>query len=120
MIKANELRIGNWIEAVAPMGNYYMKMYSVNFESLENHPDSANPIPLTPEILEKCGFTLKKLGYNDCYRKPFKTATFLLYAHSGRYYFTCFEVNHETEIKCLHQLQNLYYALTGEELNIPL
>ena len=56
MIKANELRIGNWYEwsEFSSIGQGYDKV------TLENHALSYHklikPIPLSPEILEKAGF----------------------------------------------------------------
>jgi hypothetical protein len=142
MIAANELRIGNWIEAVAPMGNYYMKMYSVNFESLENNPDSANPIPLTPELLEKCGFIKKDPIVDSKYasteyeldisakikgeNRQLFVGTVLninIPSHKKGYCFVSHTVDNywgSNNITHLHQLQNLYFALTGEELEVNL
>lgn len=65
-------------------------------------------IPLTSEILEKCGF------------KPFakdwvKSGIIIHTRKRG------FVINKRIPIiKSIHQLQNLYFALTGEELTVNL
>jgi hypothetical protein len=77
------------------------------------------PIPLSPEILEKAGFRL------DVYRYMHPlTNTILVLKHNmlvqsmGTGYDDIPEdIPH---IKYLHQLQNLIFALCGEELNITL
>jgi hypothetical protein len=77
------------------------------------------PIPLTAELLEKCGFEKDGI-YPD--GKSF--------VFNGKYYLTgtwfkvhtscgTFKVLNEN-IEYLHQLQNLIFALTGKELEIKL
>lgn len=107
-MKAEELRIGNWIEAVASMGNYPMKMTEYNFVSLINNPNCANPIVLTPEILEKCGFV------SNPYQNRFELGQVHIQYCGVRNMFWI--ENYSAELKSLHQLQNLTYALTGEEI----
>lgn len=72
------------------------------------------PIPLTPEWLGKCGFNRINHveGYSffakkGCCIDIYENKT-LLWGHVSY------------AIKYLHQLQNLYHALTGEELTITL
>lgn len=59
MIKANELRIGNWLkvygEFTEVMDIGTDKCWSC-FWSEAINVEYFEPIPLTPEILEKCGF----------------------------------------------------------------
>ena len=119
MIQANELRLGNWFQS-----NIYQQVALETLEYLLNPnfaPHSAvKPIPLTPEILEKCGF--------ECVSHGLTTIT---YVHKGlpEYGRTCYwhaeigELNLNyiaIGVKYLHQLQNLYFALTGEELEVNL
>ena len=109
-MNANEIRVGNWF--------YYhdqdlpFKWYASDFEHVET--TQARPIPLTPEILEKAGFndfytiSIFDAYKNDviiCYDNQEK-----VFAIGGNWY----------KAEYLHQLQNLYFALTGEELNIEL
>lgn len=129
MIKPNELRIGNKLNYTGLGNSYYPTGIITVEEVLSNgvnlsHGDltvyeaeKLHPIPLTPQILEKCGFkdvhgeyvTLEGIGiYND-----------------GDDYWFCDEDAHEGNViyygngfQYVHQLQNLFFALTGEELEI--
>ena len=76
------------------------------------------PIPHTPEILEQAGFCKKMLGplqyfdkgYNPITRDPLVT---LEWSEQLGYFFYH---NAGHPIRYVHQLQNLYLVLTGEEL----
>lgn len=100
MIPANELRIGNWVK---------ISQHQTTVSHIMGDEDFFEPIPLTPQILEKCWFRLHKdLVY--------------IYKHHARIRITkqlelLLDGNLWVELKYLHQLQNLYFALTGEELN---
>jgi hypothetical protein len=106
MIKANELRIGNWVkfpftgpEQVGEIirleqdsgenNEYYIS--SIN-DRFPRHIKTIEPIEITPEILGKVKF--KGYGFNV--------------------YSALKKINY------LHELQNIYFALTGEELEIEL
>ena len=83
--------------------------------------EGVEPIPLTPEILEKAGFeefpdSSGLYGYEaftkgNCYVEISPTRGIGVSIGS---------METAQSIKYLHQLQNLYFALTGEELNIKL
>ena len=119
-MKANELRIGNW---VMYEGNKY-QVLADDFGWLQYDNHEATPIPLTPEILEKAGFEKREwLFFNQNFydKKP------LTYdCTDGRIYYESDETDEIGEkygvnfyhIKSLHSLQNLIFALTGEELDI--
>lgn len=159
MIRANELRIGNIVYAQEnqtlpkDVRNNYPKG-NIEVEDIIQHDginmcrcdcaayrfEDIEPIPLTPELLVKCGFyrTIDKVKYPnsiDELRLPivtdeFKKYTFksmsLIFSHSGDFGFNYIHdindgntVDDDTylpNIKYMHQLQNLYFALTGEEL----
>jgi hypothetical protein len=106
-MKANELRVGNWI--IGCNGKYF-QIFEDGMEILmgaRNYGDF-DPIPLTPEILEKAGF---EKGLNGYFFRG--GVEYNLKRHMLEGFGYC-------EILYVHQLQNLYYALTGEELNIEL
>lgn len=130
-MEVNEFRIGNWI--VYKYENGYHQVdevrrqpvldgyyYSVN----KKLPEHIQPIPLSPEILEKCGFAKEVLSY-VWYRLTvnedfiisirFDRENDIVYISSRSNVFCL-----PTSIKHLHQLQNLYFALTQTELNIVL
>lgn len=105
MIQSNELRIGNYVsteihgigfvEAIS--GNDIL--YSRNYDSIPLQ--QFNSITLTREIVSKLDLFPVVLDKQD-----------------GVYWM---DFNWDTiEIKYLHQLQNLYFALTGKELEINL
>ena len=114
-MKVNELRVGNWVlEFGHPL------QISLNNGDLW-HTDNFNGIPLTPEILEQCGFKRDKLGH---WRKNMnKSKFFILRGREWHYktgYLDTLSVMHYDNCKMsyLHQLQNIYFALIGEELEI--
>ena len=123
-MKANELRLGNLINTqngveeicTIYIGSFITETCS-SFEYCE-------PIPLTEEWLLKFGF--KKIGTNDFYDDLYHFGNG---THNG-FYFSLSGVavvgwndyyDHHQEVgdcQYVHQLQNLYFALTGEELTI--
>lgn len=139
MVKANELKIGNLVQLTAKEINKYLTKKPVKYQEVENiydfginispgyegtadaefDMDGIEGIPLTPEILIKAGF--KKVGRYaigggsyHIYQKG--KIEFLMIKDPGEYTLAFYE----TIIKHVHQLQNLYFALTGTELEIKL
>ena len=135
MIQENELRIGNIVtDQFFDSFKNFIIVKSMNNEGINleiaddgNYPECASyffepdylfgnifGIPLTPSILEKCGF-----------EKDNENERFQLDTDLGLCIYGSIElgvaVNMDYKIvgnavKHLHQLQNLYFALTGEEL----
>jgi len=120
MLKANELRVGNIVSTVK-LNNGIVRgitdekiMVKFKDSTISSNIDFFYPIPLTEEILLKCGFKLSPKGFN--YDK--KRLSICLHCDSyknGRVYFNSWCIS-EKSIDSLHQLQNLYFALTNEEL----
>jgi len=124
-MNANELRLGNWVEANSPM--MQVKEITEHTVGLYMPGSEADPflydiedirhIKLSPEILEKCGFEdmhEKTYGYVE-----FADKLHAIYSTADGYSFHPFCTNDkdcQIKIKFLHQLQNLIFALTGEEL----
>jgi hypothetical protein len=75
------------------------------------------PIPLTKDILLKCGFFVSDLliAKNGISLKHNRNGDYSLPLNNSRG-----EVCRVIVIEYLHQLQNLYFTLIGEELNINL
>jgi hypothetical protein len=136
VIQATELRIENWIYGVyAPFGKEESREYiQVGIEEMKLAVGVLSvmavyhePIPLTPEILEKVGFVIDN---NGSYWKSLGTHYLEFIITNGWYYpvyAQLAEVSSEAECKVglnriqfVHQLQNLYFVLVGEELNISL
>jgi len=115
MIAANELRIGNKV--------LYGNVYTIdNGMQIHNYYKSFNPIPLTPEILEKAGWLWNE-ECNSFEKYPNGDARMNLQKKfNGGYTMFNYVIKAliAENIWHLHQLQNLYFALTGEELSINL
>ena len=116
-MKTNELRIGNWVEHNQPKRGYYTTVqgstFSVNVEKL------FKPIPLTEEWLLKFGFCDQN-GYlihleNELPIDLVYKDGVVSLEDSNELVTSTYFLN---KIKHVHQLQNLYFALTGEELTI--
>ncbi len=78
--------------------------------------DRCAPIPITPEWLERLGFTkhhrgnlVLGMGY---FELEFAIKNGWLYLSRNEY------EDMLSHIKYVHQLQNLYFAITGQELTI--
>lgn len=126
MINVKELRIGNWL--IDGHGEYY-QVEVADLALLSTRPDTkeCNPIPLTPEVLEACGF--KKDGFNQYgieLPKTLSCATRKLY-FAGDYLYLeeRVESGKVTDLIAiwnkdlmkefyLHVLMNLYHSLTGK------
>ena len=121
-MKATELRIGNWVEwsgnahSVVIVGEGFVQFRKKNLEKLSKNEGEIKPIPLTEEWLVKFGYAVRKsLGFeayeiNDIYTVYYNTTA------TPNGFEMCFG-DFEIEIKWVHKLQNLHFALTGEELN---
>lgn len=144
MIQAKELRIGDYLQSeTEAWGSSRSKLTYIKVESINNdginistgydgcieHEYSFDVflgkppegIPLTPEILEKCGFVKTLSGsYTIMDEDCWLTTIIGGYNYSKCYSSNTGEFFEVGQVKYLHQLQNLYFALTGEELNIQL
>ncbi len=116
-MKATELRIGNWV------------MYSSKIQVNENkirecvdHPDRFVPITITEEWLERFGFE-KDEEYDEGGLVDYRWILM-----NGSLEFVSFWNSEEitgvnqpqtgVDVEYVHTLQNLYFALTGQELTI--
>jgi hypothetical protein len=134
-MEAREFRIGNLV-----MGVRMQKPVVVDWLVLKHIQDDGNiqsahlpngggpvyaPIPLTPEILLASGFVFTDLGDNAPYE---------IYSHTEYSGFEVWDFNGENWVldmadlalmptkffKYVHQLQNMFFALSNEELTISL
>lgn len=117
-----EIRIGNYllgkIEDELDERKVYWKEYQIkdadDFAGIRDDWDK--PIPLTEEWLVKLGFDY--YPDNDSYQLE-SLYGFVIFGRIGKG-FNVFVNSDEigNQINFVHQLQNLFYALTGEELTI--
>jgi len=136
-MQANELRLGNLIYSpiekeivklvAIEQGNRPITLGKMGTSSFSGF-DCLEPIPLTEEWLLKLGFQIRDKKYSLNYggesmrfailendiRNPF-----ILYFH-GRFGYNLNEgrKNGDYCIEYVHELQNLYFALTKKELEI--
>jgi hypothetical protein len=113
MIQANELRIGNWLNSWRISGDWIPKQIEsgkeIDFVFMQGDTIIYKPIPLTEQWLIDFGFVSNP--YNDEYFLPNKLILDINKMR-GR-----LEIHWKhVELKNVHQLQNLYFALTGKEL----
>lgn len=120
-MKANELRINNWVYEVDEDFNRLLVQIGVgdlcDIEcSIDNEGDY-EPIPLTAEWLEKFGF--ENSSIKDKFYTKNTSLAISIVGNKFRFIqgnFVCQLILRELDY--VHQLQNLYFALTGEELTI--
>jgi len=120
-MKVNELRIGNYVNADLYNNDLILieSICSKNEEIFNSTTGeipltSIKPIPLTEEWLLKFGFDLKKgtKYFHKEFNRLYLDISNPIYKHLGN-------VNGNLkEVEYVHQLQNLYFALTNEELTI--
>ena len=119
-MNTNELRIGNWVSekvlgcrqvvTVDPLYfgiNTGQGIYSIEHNNLE-------PIPLTEEWLLRFGFEK-----NDNNQFILMEGSVDILFNKDLNGWTCDGINFSINMtEHVHQLQNLYFALTGEELKL--
>lgn len=122
-MKASDLRIGNyvneWLNNDSPNDKKIQKVITVEYSDIFICSDDSNrysPIPLTEDWLEKFGLVCDKDAdeFEEWYN-PDVESWFILKDKVGGYYYP---YGSSIEIDFVHQLQNLYFALTGEELTL--
>jgi hypothetical protein len=133
---AKELRIGNYYAIALEDGIHYPKIEELKINEFGNYSSNghnlelaAKPIPLTEEWLFKFGFlkgATKDFNFNNLNCRYGKAYIFCNHLLNSNFRSTgiAIEDEHENQemsiglnnIEYVHQLQNLYFALTGEEL----
>jgi len=125
-MEARELRIGNLVYIVH-YANKHMAILQVSADGMQQVETGygaecgyvgerdLTPIPITEEWLLKFGFVLTKHELSNdffyCIKNEGKNISILLY--ENKLYLSSL-----TPLKHIHQLQNLYFALTGTELTL--
>lgn len=140
-MKIEELRINNWVNlflGIDDNGTQYRPMQikgimeDLSGEFYYLNTNSANwvystqnlePIPLTEDILLKCGFEI--INENSAEKRYGIVENHVFDGDASLIYWNTTEnagkiFRGDMEIKSLHQLQSLIHALTGKELEINL
>lgn len=118
MIKASELRIGNWVSN----GEIPTKIDGLN-KSAYLDPDgvwyyfgSIYPIPINETWLIRIGFNKESKPSSALEAFRVYTKDIIVYNTSHGHFWLNKSYGWFDEPVYVHQLQNLYYALTGDEL----
>lgn len=122
-MKANELRHGNIVKHIESISDYHVFVGSYDqYAFLKDwfmddvYLEELQPIPLTEKWLLDLGFE-KKSRIDIGELKPcFAIFSFAVMVRHNSYFIDWIGGN--TEVKHVHQLQNLYFALTGQELTL--
>lgn len=108
-MKANELRTGNW----ANNNEEDYQITSATIAQIERGDSTAKPIQITEEWLSKFGFVPNGFSMD---KGEFNVEIWLESEIGHTFKWNDFVIS--IRLKHIHQLQNLYFALTGEELEI--
>ena len=128
MIKANELRKGNLVytdkndsvKTIVEIRHTCVSLKYIRSDTGTPHQsmvdyDRLIPIPLTKEGFVKFGF--ERFGINFRFNNfEYNPVTKNMIVHAGGSYYNGFVLR----VDYVHQLQNLYFTLTGEELTVKL
>ena len=134
-MEAKDLRMGNWVYNPIQKINILVDFNVLNLIRLDNlryareikkGEECFQPIPLTEEILLKCGFDKIKIEHEEYsgfeYELSLGTYSKILVLDDFSYSIVCKKIEDNSVcfdkdiLTSLHQLQNLYFALTNEEL----
>lgn len=148
-MNANEFRIGNFVS----FNQFYRHIIAIEKNtvciSINKDEDEdedlvmkifidadygIEPIPLTAEILERCGFEIKGDWFHIYFKNTDRKFGLMCSFASEDFEYMNLKKNElmhlhiiqwqqagiKPPVKYLHQLQNLYFALTGTELTVKL
>lgn len=140
-MRLGDLRLGNWVKIDVGVGQVSCLM-TVEFENYAlgedtpilvdvegyNSPrgctaEEVEGVPLTEEILLGCGFKERLCDIVGCKRYGFDSTIFegetiMNLYNGGNGYFM--QANSFPDIRYVHELQNIFYAMNKEELEVYL
>jgi hypothetical protein len=124
-MKAQDLRIGNLVnyKIVDKLDERkeWFELCEIDAVDLQVIDSDYQPIPLTKEWLLKFGFKIYKDPETVFYEIRFDKIVNYKFYISRKIGFGIFYYENDfliTQIDSVHQLQNLYFALTNEELTL--
>lgn len=114
-----ELRIGNFVSQLYSFGCDGTKkpewreweLDLIDIQDVQSRPEIYKPIPITEEWLVRFGFEVNNTE-SWYYKGNFR------WSKVGRYWLWFGIPMQNGLFKHVHQLQNLYFALTGQELKL--
>jgi hypothetical protein len=122
MVNGTDIRMGNWLLVV--YASEKPNSLVINYQPKAIEPgdlcalNTCLPIALTNAVLEKCGFIYDEGMW--CKYQSVEEGRVLVLQRSGNEGWFVEGVAIKTAPRYLHQLQNLFYALTGKELKVAL
>ena len=119
-MKATENRVGNWVMGNAPY-QLDLNAMSLNASYLKMGKEPYyTPIPLTEEWLFKFGYIkfIENSTYSSLSLVDEHVLKYTILVEHENNSFTFPNTYKPIKLKHVHQLQNLYHALTGQELTI--
>lgn len=141
-LKCTDLSIGNWIKAKGALSIIIGKVIEINMVHVVIENDDGytglplsilEPIELTEEVLLKIGFKKNKYDWWEYFPDRENKISILMtdnytiieYANLFHCPEDVTEVNYGSTLEFprmiyIHELQNLYYLLTNEELKVEL
>ena len=118
MINTNEIRVGNWLSTsengwgvVKSIGKTIMVAHALGVRGY--YPEQLFPIEVDLDLLPPCGFQPHEAMY-----KHKKRDVYLKYYGTGDVALAT--ADDAEECSYMHQLQNLYFDITGELLEANL
>lgn len=112
-MKAKEIKIGNLVNLYGTTATIQGVDFVNNYNGSDRKFDRFKPIPLTEDWLLRLGFLRLGEGFEFWESSAFNIEFMNnLWCISYTSSILC------THIKHVHQLQNLYFALTGTELTL--
>lgn len=118
-MKAKELRIGNIAlienKEVEVDGKLIFQLEKANFVGCDT--SDFKPMPLTEEWLLKFGFKSYDTPFGKLFEFQSGRYTWII-DNKGNLHLDYSEYENIANVQYVHQLQNLYFALTGEELTL--
>lgn len=116
MIHTNELMLGNFVKfeglpnKVTLIGSNHVWL---NGETVSHHYTGIYGIPITAELLEKCGMTKIALS-------AYKDSRVAVYVDLINEEYRISKEGNAIKVHFLHELQNAYFMLTKKHLEVKL
>jgi hypothetical protein len=125
MLDPRDVRVGNWVIKITGTDRNTKSFFEYKPIALDEYyytfAKVCFPIKLSPAILDNCGFK-QQFGVwyiNPGFKDDKDLLPFLRYEHENKCWYLG-DMKIPAQPIYLHQLQNLFYALSKQELNIQL